>query len=115
MELHSPKELRTVNTPILKILPILGLAATLSACASFSDTRTAGLRDRLAQIHAGLTQDEVRSLAGAPAVVGSNPRSHETLWTYDYMDVWGYPSEFGVDFDNATGRVTETSSERLDY
>jgi hypothetical protein len=90
----------------------LGVAATLGACATLSEQppRYASL----SQIHAGLTQDEVRGIAGAPAYVGSNKRTNETLWTYNYTDEFGYRSEFGVDFDKASGLVKDTSTQRVD-
>jgi hypothetical protein len=100
-----------MSSPFAKVLLGVGIVATLGACASLQDQHVAKA-DRLARIHQGLTQDEVRAVAGAPQYVGKNKRTNETLWSYEYTDEWGYRSEFGVDFDNATGLVSETSSER---
>ena len=88
----------------------LGVALTLGACASLPDVPA---RDRVAQIHPGLTQDEVRSVAGVPGNV-TRDRAGETEWIYLFTDDWGYRSEFDVTF-GANGRVTDTYSERLDY
>jgi hypothetical protein len=98
---------------IEKILLGAGVAAALGACASLPDSNTVRA-GHFAQVHAGLTQDEVRSIAGKPLRVGTNARTNETLWTYDYTDVWGHEAEFGVDFDNATGTVVETSTYPID-
>jgi SmpA / OmlA family len=88
------------------------LAALMLSAASL--TAGAGAVDRFAQIHPGLTQDEVRSLAGGPNTVTGASRSGETLWIYSFTDTWGYRSEFDVTFDKS-GHVAGTSSERLDY
>ena len=93
-----------------KLFLALGVALTLGACASMPDVPA---RDRVAQIHSGLTQDEVRSVAGDPGNV-TGDRAGETVWIYSFTDDWGYRSEFDVTF-GANGRVTDTYSERLDY
>jgi hypothetical protein len=90
-----------------KILLGLGVALTLAAQAEPPSARA----DRLSQIHAGLTQQEVRNIAGAPGTVTGNSREGATLWIYDYTDLWGYRSEFDVEFKN--GVVTEAFSQRL--
>lgn len=101
-----------MNSYLSKLVLALGIAITLGACAT---APSSSADDRYAQIHAGLTQDEVRAIAGAPEFTGSNRRMHETLWTYSSTDTWGESYEFGVDFDDATGLVTETSRLRTDY
>ncbi len=103
-----------MNSHITKSVAAMGLALALGACASLPEAQARVTSGQLSNIHAGLTQDEVRSIAGAPAYVGSNPRTNETLWTYEFTDEWGYRSDFGVDFDKASGLVTETSSIRID-
>ena len=100
-----------MKSPIAKALLAAGIAATLGACATFAEKPPRYLT--LDQIERGLTQDEVTRIAGAPDYVGSNPRTNKTLWTYDFSDEWGYRSEFGVDFDNATGLVAATSTQRV--
>jgi hypothetical protein len=102
-----------MNSHLTKSFAAMGIALALGACASFPGVQAPASPDEFSNIHAGLTQGEVRSLAGAPAYVGGNLRTHETLWTYRYTDDWGYPSEFGVDFNMASGLVTETSSVRV--
>ena len=96
---------------IPKLALALGVALTLGACASLPDVPS---RDRVAQIHPGLTHDEVRSIAGAPGNVTGDARAADDLWIYTFTDDWGYRSEFDVTF-GANGLVTDTYSERLDY
>jgi hypothetical protein len=93
-----------------KLALAAGVALALGACASFAST--APEYDRLAQIHPGLTQEEVRDLAGSPANVTGDSRSDGgALWIYSYSDEYGYPSEFDVTFGDG-GVVTGTYSER---
>ena len=99
-----------MNSPISKIFLGAGIAVALGACASLPDTHLAK-RDELGQIHAGLTQDEVRNLAGKAPLVTGNRRTGETLWIYRFTDLWGYSSEFDVEFKD--GLVTDTFSARL--
>ena len=100
-------------SPVSKLLAALGIALTLGACASMPDQH-ATTRERLSQIHAGLSQDAVRAIAGNPPNVTGRSRSGETMWIYSFTDEWGYPSELDVEFD-ATGVVADTFAERLDY
>ena len=102
-----------MSSHITHSIAAVSVALALGACASLPGVKMQITPDQLSSIHAGLTQDQVRSLAGAPAHVGSNPRTNETLWTYEYTDEWGYRSDFGVDFDKASGLVTETSFQRI--
>ena len=95
-----------------KLLPVLGVALTLSACASLGSPPPKA--DQVARIHPGLTQDDVRSVLGAAGNVTNDSRKHETTWIYSYTDLWGYPSEFDVTF-GANGVVAETYSQRNDY
>jgi outer membrane protein assembly factor BamE (lipoprotein component of BamABCDE complex) len=99
-----------MNSHISKLLLSVGIAATLGACASISSTPERDLE--LAQIHPGLTQDEVRSLVGNPGNVTGKSPSGERLWVYSFTDSWGYSSEFDVEFD-ASGVVESTSAERI--
>jgi outer membrane protein assembly factor BamE (lipoprotein component of BamABCDE complex) len=100
-----------VNSLISKLVLAVGIAATLGACASIGAKSFNPERDRLAQIHSGLTQQEVRDLAGRPDNVTSDSRTGAALWIYSYEDLWGYPSEFDVTFDE-NGKVASTYSER---
>jgi outer membrane protein assembly factor BamE (lipoprotein component of BamABCDE complex) len=99
-----------MKSQILKLLPVLGIALVASACASLSEPPE---RDRLAQVHAGLTEDEVRATAGRPENVTGDKRTGEKTWFYTFTDLYGYSSEFDVTFD-AGGRVVDTYKERLD-
>jgi outer membrane protein assembly factor BamE (lipoprotein component of BamABCDE complex) len=95
-----------------KLLPALAVALTLSACASLGSPPPTA--EQVARIHAGLTQDEVRGIAGVPGNVTGDSRKHETMWIYSFTDLWGYSSELDVTFD-ANGLVAEAFAERNDY
>ena len=102
----------TMYPRIPKLLLSVALASSLGACAAFSDfaPRTPEY-ERLAQLHAGLTQDEVRNIAGKPDNVTSNSRpGGEAVWIYDYSNEWGARAEFDVTF-GADGRVSSTYTE----
>jgi outer membrane protein assembly factor BamE (lipoprotein component of BamABCDE complex) len=102
-----------MNPQFSRILLATGIAFTLGACASLPDLHASrATRDRLAQVHSGQSQDQVRSFVGAPGNVTSG--SGEKTWIYSYTDLWGYPSEFDVTF-GTTGLVENTFSERLEY
>ncbi len=106
-----------MNARVSKVLLIPAIALALSACASvqgLSGSSFESEADRVAQIHPGLTQEAVRSLAGSPASVTLPSRDGERMWTYPFTDQWGYDSEFDVTFD-ANGIVKDTFSDRLDY
>jgi outer membrane protein assembly factor BamE (lipoprotein component of BamABCDE complex) len=95
----------------LKLSLATGVALALGACASFATTEPE--YDRLAQVRAGLTQDQVRSVAGKPDnVTGSSRPNVSALWIYEYSNEWGQRSEFDVTFD-ARGVVASTYSETL--
>jgi hypothetical protein len=99
-----------MKSHILKLLPVIGIALVLGACASLEQPPE---RDRLAQVHAGLTQDNVLAIAGRPGNVTGDKRTGEKTWFYSFTDLFGYPSEFDVSFD-ASGHVVDTYIERLD-
>ena len=99
-----------MNTYLTKSLAAVGVALTLGACALPGVQARVTSEDVLA-IPAGLTQDEVRAIAGTPPTYTSNPRTGEAEWFYSFTDEWGYDSEFTVDFD-ASGRVTEALADR---
>jgi SmpA / OmlA family len=103
-----------MNSLASKLVLASGIALTLAACASFSGLQTGRYDpsgEKLAQIHPGLTQDEVRGLIGSADNVTGASRSGETEWIYSFTDTWGYPSEFDVTFD-ARGQVESTFAER---
>jgi hypothetical protein len=104
-----------MKSQALKILLALGAAVTLGACASLSNAHESVPGEgALAQVHEGLTEDQVRALAGAPKVVRNEPRLEETLWIYYYTDEWNYQSEFDISFDRS-GAVADISTARLHY
>jgi hypothetical protein len=102
-----------MNARVPKPALALGLALTLGACASMQDfhVRTPEYT-RLARVQPGLTQADVRRVAGEPDNVTSDSRSGGKLWVYAFDDAWGEPSEFDVTFD-AAGVVEGTYSERI--
>lgn len=100
-----------------KLFLALGVALTLSACDVLTLPDVHGqtpqsARDRVMQIHPGLTQDDVRNVAGDPRNVMASPG--ETVWVYSFADDSGYRSEFDVTF-GANGLVTDAYSQRLGY
>src|ERR1700682_3664632 len=99
-----------MNSPFSKLMLAVGIAASLGACASMEKSFNPE-RDRLSQIHSGLTQQQVRDLAGRPDNVTGDSRTGGALWIYSYEDLYGYPSEFDVTF-GANGKVASTYSER---
>jgi hypothetical protein len=101
-----------MNSHITKSIAAAGIALTLGACASLPGAHTALNADKLASVHAGLSEAEVRTLMGRAPNVTRNPRTAQTLWIYDYTDTWGYDSEFDVEFD-ANGVVTDTFTQEL--
>ena len=100
-----------MNSLTLKSFAAVSLALALGACASI----TSGYKDvsayQLESIHAGLTQDQVRTIAGKPSTYTSNPRTGATEWSYPFTDEWGYESEYTVDFD-ASGKVVTALADR---
>lgn len=101
-----------MNSPIAKILLGTGVAAVLGACASFPPAAEPSA-ERVAEILPGLTQDQVRDLAGTPIQVRKYARAGGSQWTYEYRDAFYNDSEFSVDFD-ARGIVVSTASQRRD-
>jgi outer membrane protein assembly factor BamE (lipoprotein component of BamABCDE complex) len=96
-----------------KVAVALALAATLGACATQAPTTSMG-NDRFADIHAGLTQDEVRSVAGTPNATIGGSMSGESTWIYNFVDSWGMRAMEDVTFD-ASGHVARTSSMRMGF
>lgn len=93
----------------LKLSLAAGVALALGACASFAAAEPE--YDRLAQVHPGLTQEEVRSVAGNPDnVTGDSRPGGSALWIYSFTNEWGERSEFDVTFD-PSGVVASTYSE----
>jgi hypothetical protein len=106
-----------MNALITKLAVASGLALALSACATLDTLAANGgtaEANRLKEVHAGLTQEEVRDLAGRPQNITGASRSGEELWIYDYIDAWGYTTDFNVTFD-ASGVVTGVYSQREEY
>jgi outer membrane protein assembly factor BamE (lipoprotein component of BamABCDE complex) len=104
-----------MKSHVTRILLAIGATTMLGACASLSNVHEAPVGEgAVAQVHHGLTQDQVGRLAGSPKGVSNEPRLEETVWIYYYMDSWNYPSELDVSFDTS-GEVSDISTERLHY
>ena len=91
----------------LKLAAVLPLAATLAACASLS-AQSLPEDEALNQVASGLTQEQVRDIAGKPErVLESGENS--AVWTYPFRDEWGYSSHMDITFDHgvATGKYSE--------
>jgi hypothetical protein len=99
-----------MHPPVSKLI-VLGAALTLAACASYPALSQIG-EGRFAEIHRGLTQEQVRGLAGAPASV--SVASGEPHWIYPFVDAWGMRAVYDVAFD-AGGHVARTSSMRVGF
>jgi outer membrane protein assembly factor BamE (lipoprotein component of BamABCDE complex) len=101
---------------ISRVALAAGLALAAAGCSTLArlEANAPPDADHLAQIHAGLTQDEVRNLAGRPGNVTSDARAGGSMWIYSYRDDEGFSSELDVDF-SPNGVVTSTYSERNDY
>ena len=101
-----------MNAKLSKIVLTVGTVLALGSSAAMALTITPlGKPESLKEIHAGLTQDEVRAQLGKPVSVLNNARPGQTLWTYNYTDTFGYNTEFDVYFD-ASGKATATDSLR---
>jgi hypothetical protein len=84
-------------------------ALLLAGCAAAAPARTDGL---FAAVHSGMTQDEVRRIAGAPDEVMPFPLSHSTSFGYYYWDQFGYYCLWSATF-GPDGRVASTFLRRL--
>jgi hypothetical protein len=102
-----------MNSQVSKLFLALGVALALNASASPADTSRMG-DSRFAGVHPGLTQDEVRALAGDPGSVTAVSGSGVSHWIYTYVDSWGMRSAYDVTFDTS-GHVARTSSMRVGF
>ena len=66
------------------------------------------------QVQPGMTRDAITSLIGPPARTMRFPLSRTTSWDYDFVDSWGYASEFSVIFGD-DGLVVSKLTARNDY
>jgi hypothetical protein len=93
----------------MTILAAAAMAATLSAHAGIGNLERAPEWAKLERIHAGLTEDEVRGIAGRPDVTTGKAASGGELWIYTTMNEFGELAEYDVDFD-PSGKVRTVSS-----
>lgn len=66
------------------------------------------------RVQPGMTRESIASLIGPPARTMRFPLSRTTAWDYDFVDSWGYASEFSVIFDDS-GVVVSKVTARNDY
>ena len=95
-----------------KAIPLLAVAfaaaASLSAYAGIGSLESTPESAKLAQVHAGLTQDQVSELAGRPDVATlKDPKGD--LWIYEARNEYGELAEYDVSFD-ASGNVSSITS-----
>jgi outer membrane protein assembly factor BamE (lipoprotein component of BamABCDE complex) len=102
-----------MKTELSKVAAAIVLATTLGACATQVSTTSMGA-DRFAVIHAGLTQGEVRTLAGTPNSTMDGPAPGDSTWVYIFVDSWGMRANEDIVFD-PTGHVAETYSRRMGF
>jgi hypothetical protein len=69
--------------------------------------------DSFQAIAAGLTRDEVLRLLGPPGDTMAFPNLRQDSWEWRYVDDWGYPALFSVNFDR-DGRVVSKFSRRIE-
>jgi hypothetical protein len=89
-----------MKSQALKLLPALGLALTLGACASMPDPQPGEAlvgNEPFAGIEPGVTRADVLSLEGEPAKVITNAQG-ETTWVYPRQDASGAPLDYDVTF-----------------
>jgi outer membrane protein assembly factor BamE (lipoprotein component of BamABCDE complex) len=106
-----------MNVQIAKLIPALTITLTLGACASLENMKVEpppSYGDQYLQVHPGLTQDEVRGIAGTPTRVAGVSDTGGPEWTYRFEDPSGFHSEFDVTF-GADGRVSDSALYRLAY
>jgi outer membrane protein assembly factor BamE (lipoprotein component of BamABCDE complex) len=105
-----------MKTILSKVLLGAALAASLGAHAQYPSYGRTGIASQatLDQIHSGLTRDDVLAIAGKPTTVTGAGRDGTRVWEYDFIDDWGYKSEFDVTL-NGDGVVQSTFSDRDDY
>lgn len=84
-------------------------AVLLAACAATGPARNDAV---FAQIHAGMTKEEVRQVVGPPDEVMPFPLSHTDSWGYHYWDSFGYYVLWSATFA-ADGHVASTFARRL--
>src|SRR3954452_3034787 len=98
-----------MNRLALVIAPLA--LAGLSACATFTAPESLGFEsDRFEELHAGLSQDEVRQLVGKPDITTHADRSGERVWIYERPNAWDSRFEWDVTV-GADGKVTDVTAE----
>ncbi|HZZ92393.1 MAG TPA: outer membrane protein assembly factor BamE [Usitatibacter sp.] len=101
-----------MKKPLANLALGAALLAPVAAFAAMSTPMRLGDGVLEHGIKAGMTADEVREVAGAPA--SSKTTGDHVDWTYNYVDTSGMRSIYDVRFDSS-GRVASASRLRLSY
>jgi outer membrane protein assembly factor BamE (lipoprotein component of BamABCDE complex) len=100
-----------VSTPALA----LGASSTAPAFSQSILVRAHGVSESaILNVQPGMTRDAISALFGSPVRTMRFPLSRTTAWDYDFVDSWGYASEFSVIFDDG-GIVVGKVTSRNDY
>lgn len=98
-------------------LAVLAACGLLQACAAYGPANPRS-DEVFARVRSGMTQQEVRALAGPPDNAMAFPLSHTTSWGYFYFDTWGYYCEFSVTFAPdglASSKISRRVNDGGDY
>ena len=89
--------------------------ASLLACMAICGCALAPWprEDDLARVKPGMTQEEVRRLAGPPQAVESFARLRQVAWDYRLFDNFGYFALISIIFDDQ-GRVVSRVHRRFE-
>jgi hypothetical protein len=97
-----------MNRIALLFAPIV--VAGLSACASLDTATAPGFQpDAFERLHAGLSQDEVRNVVGAPDTITYPDRAGDRVWIYERSNAWDSRAEWDVTV-GADGTVKDVAS-----
>jgi hypothetical protein len=93
-----------------RLLAVATVALISAGCASMGGPARSD--QVFSQIQPGMTQEDVRRIAGAPDEQMPFPLSHTTSWGYYYFETFGYYALFSATF-GPDGRVVSTFVRRL--
>ncbi|HSN21602.1 MAG TPA: outer membrane protein assembly factor BamE [Usitatibacter sp.] len=101
-----------MGTTILKqAMAALAALFLLAACGAMPPPRSDAV---FAQIHRGMTTEQVREHLGPPDETMRFGATHTVSWSYFYYDTWGFYAEESITFNDA-GQVVGTFSKRVGY
>jgi hypothetical protein len=92
---------------------LLAFAAAALVAVGCATARGPARSDLIfSRIQVGMTEDDVRRIAGPPDEQMPFPLSHTTSWGYYYFETFGYYAVFSATF-GPDGRVVSTFVRRL--